>query len=157
MWRRPSLLMGASRERAGLFTLIAVGLFVVGFLLGDPPGGLAPMIVQLGVTLLALTLIVTALQAYLNGSTAVALLSSAAPPVGFLARSMVMNWRPFHLRILHLGLALGLLFGVTGHLLGSQLASLRDTPSEPSFRGQVALAAVMFVVLGSYVLSSGNI
>lgn len=155
MWQRRSLILGASRERAGLFTLIGAGLFMGGFLLGDHPGRLGSNILGLGVTLLVLTLVLSAFQAYLNGSTALAVLLSAAPPVGFLAQSM--HWPPFPLTVLHLGLAVGLLFGVTGHLLGSQLATIREAAPEPSYRGQVALAALMFVVLGSYVLSSGNI
>ena len=152
MAQRHSTGAGASRKLAGLFTLIAAGLFIAGFLLTE-----LPMILALGVALLVLTAVLTALQAYLNGSVPLALLLSAAAPLGFVVDSMLASWRPFHLTMLHLGLSLGLLFGVTGHLIGSQLATIRDRAPEPSYLGQIALAVLMFVMLGSYVLSSGNI
>lgn len=151
MGNRLSVRVGVSRERAGLFTLIAAGLFVGGYLLTELP------MFELGVALLVLTAVLTALQAYFNGSITLALLLSAAAPLGFVVESMLPTWRPFHFTMLHLGLSIGLLFGVTGHLIGSQVVTIRDSAPEPSYRGQIAIAALMFVVLGSYVLSSGSI
>lgn len=151
MGNRQSVRVGVSRERAGLFTLIAAGLFVGGYLLTELT------MFELGIALLVLTAVLTALQAYFNGSVPLAILLSVAPPFGFVAESMLSTWRPFDVTILHLGLSIGFLFGVTDHLIGSQLATVQDSAPDPSYRGQIAMAALMFVVLGSYVLSSGSI
>lgn len=144
--------VGTSPERAGLFTLIATGLFIAGFLLPE-----VPMVLGLGIALLVLTAILTALQAYFNGSVALALVLSVTAPLGFVVESMLPAWRPFLFTMLHLGLSLGLLFGGTGHLIGSQVATIRDGPVDPSYWGQIGISALMFVIIGSYVLSSGSI
>lgn len=82
MGQRHSVGMGASRERAGLFTLLAAGLFVAGFLLPEPP------MFELGIVLLVMTAVLTALQGYYNGSVLLAILLSAAAPLGFVVESV---------------------------------------------------------------------
>lgn len=150
--------VGVNRLRAILFTLVAGAMFAVGvlfteFVVGRKPGRMF----QLGVLLLFLLLVLTALQAYFNGSTALGLLTTIALPFGFWAAAYLPQQRPFRsisLFDLRLGIAVGLLFGVTGHLLGAQLATLRDTASNPSYRGQLALAALMFGFLVWHLVSA---
>lgn len=145
--------VGASPKRASLFTLVAGAMFVAGVLLNEFAVGRAPgPMFDLGLLLLFLTLVLTAIQAYLNGSTMLALLLSVALPLGFVTEPILHQWHPGLLEPLHLGLAVGLLFGVTGHLIGAQLTTVRETTSEPSYRGQIALAVLMFSMIGLYFL-----
>lgn len=134
--------IGESSLRAAVFVGICGGLTVAGYHLNGYDGPQIP----LGLALLATLLVVMALQAYTNGSSLLPVLLSPAPVFAFWLPTTMLTPGPALYFKTAIAVTVGLLFGLTGHLIGVVLAERGRTGERSITVGTYFVAALLLLV-----------
>lgn len=148
-------IVGESPRDATIFTLLVVAVFTSGVVAGDELLASGFPVTAFG--LLVLLAVGTAIQAFVNRSVALSLALSLALPLGVWSGTFLTGAqpaRPPSLYALCLGATFSVLFGMTGHLVGMEVARWRDaTGRRASSTEQWAIVGMLLLVVGIFLFA----